>query len=152
LGPNTTSYNNTGLAASTTYYYVVRAVNSGGSSALSNEASATTQNPPPVTLVHVSSITMSWVASGSRFKAQAVVNVKDANGATVANATVTGNFTGSINNSGLSGVSNSSGNATVTSTSSIRSGTVTFTVTGIAGSNMSYDSSANVVTSAQISR
>ena len=152
LAANTTSYNNTGLSASTTYYYVVRAVNSGGSSALSNEASATTQTPPPLTQVHVGSITMSWVASGNRFKAQAVVNVKDANGANVPNATVTGNFTGSISNSGLSGASNTSGNATITSTSSIRNGTVTFTVTNITGSNMTYNSAANVVTSAQISR
>ena len=152
LAANATSYNNTGLAASTTYYYVVRAVNSGGSSAFSNEANATTQNPPALTAVHVSSITMSWVASGSKFKAQAIVNIKDANGANVPNATVTGNFAGSINNSGLSGVSNTSGNATVASTSTIRNGTVTFTVTGITGSNMTYDSAANVVTSAQISR
>ena len=152
LAANTTSYNNTGLAASTTYYYVVRAVNSGGSSALSNEANATTQAPPAVTQIHVHSISMSWVSSGSRFKARASVTVKDASGANVANATVTGNFTGAINNSGLSGVSNSSGVATITSTSSIRSGTVTFTVTNITGSNMNYDSAANVVTSAQLSR
>ncbi len=152
VAANSNAFNNTGLAASTTYYYVVRAVNSGGSSAFSNEASATTQNPPALTAVHVSSITMSWVASGSKFKAQAIVNVKDANGANVADATVTGNFTGSINNSGLSGVSNTSGNATVASTSTIRNGTVTFTVTGITGANMTYDSAANVVTSAQISR
>ena len=152
LSANTTSYNNSGLAASTTYYYVVRAVNSGGSSPLSNETSATTQTPPPISQVHVHSITMSWVASGNRFKAQAAVTVKDASGANVANATVTGNFTGSINNSGLSAGSNTSGVATITSTSSIRNGTVTFTVTGITGSNMNYDSAANVVTSAQISR
>jgi GH25 family lysozyme M1 (1,4-beta-N-acetylmuramidase) len=152
VAANSTSYNNTGLAASTTYYYVVRAINGGGSSALSNQASVTTQAPPAATQVHVSSITMSWVASGSRFKAQAVVNVKDANGVNVTGATVSGNFTGSINNSGLSGLSNGSGNSTITSTSSIRSGTVTFTVSNITGSNMTYNSAANVVTSAQISR
>lgn len=152
LGANVTSYNNTGLSASTTYYYVVRAVNSGGASALSNQASATTQAPPTTTPVHVDSITMSWVASGSKFKARATVTIKDASGNNVAGATVTGNFTGSINNSGLSGVSNSSGVAAITSTSSIRNGTVTFTVSNITGSNMTYDSAANVVTSAQISR
>jgi len=43
LGPNTTSYQNTGLAASTTYRYRVRAFNAGGSSPYSNIAAATTQ-------------------------------------------------------------------------------------------------------------
>ncbi len=152
LGANTTSYNNTGLTASTTYYYVVRASNTGGSSANSNEASATTQAPPASTPVHVQSITMSWVAAGSKFKARSVVRVVDAFGTAVSGATVTGDFTGSINNSGLSGVSNASGDATITSTSSIKFGTVTFTVSNIAGTNMSYDSAANVVTSASISR
>jgi hypothetical protein len=41
-GANTTSYNDTGLAASTTYYYRVRANNANGDSAFSNEANATT--------------------------------------------------------------------------------------------------------------
>src|SRR5204863_762000 len=45
LAANTTSYNNTGLAANTTYYYVVRASNAGGSSANSAQASATTFSP-----------------------------------------------------------------------------------------------------------
>ena len=46
LGPNTTSYQNTGLAASTTYRYRVRAFNAGGSSPYSNIAAATTQAAP----------------------------------------------------------------------------------------------------------
>ena len=92
------------------------------------------------------------VASGSRFKAQAAVTVRDGNGNAVTGATVTGNFTGSINNSGLSAVSNGSGVAIILATSSIKSGTVTFTVSNIVGSNMNYDSAANFVTSAQISR
>lgn len=43
VGANTTSFNNSGLAASTAYFYRVRATNSGGNSAYSNTASATTQ-------------------------------------------------------------------------------------------------------------
>lgn len=47
VGPNVTSYSDTGLAASTTYYYRVRAYNATGSSACSNEANATTFAPTP---------------------------------------------------------------------------------------------------------
>lgn len=108
--------------------------------------------PPPTITNHVQSITMSWVKSGSKYKARAVVNVVDASGAAVSGATVTGDFTGAINNSGLSGTSDSSGNATITSTSSITTGTVTFTVTNITGTNMSYNPAANVVTSASETR
>ena len=147
LSANSTSYSDSGLASSTTYYYVVRSRNGGGSSANTAQASATT-----LKATHVNSITMSWVLSGSKWKSRAVVNVKDAAGVNVANATVTGNFTGSINNSGLSAVTGTGGNATITSTGSIASGTVTFTVTNITATGTSYDSAANVVTSATHSR
>jgi hypothetical protein len=132
---------------------VVRAINSVDASPNSNEASATTaSNPPPTVAVHVQSITMSWVASGKKFKARAVVNVVDAVGAPVSNATVTGNFSGSIIESGVAAVTGAGGNATITSTASILRGTVTFTVGNIAGSNMTYDSAANIVGSGTISR
>lgn len=48
VGPNVTTYSDTGLAAETTYTYRVRASNSAGTSAYSNEATATTPAPPPV--------------------------------------------------------------------------------------------------------
>ncbi len=98
----------------------------------------------PANVVHVQSITMSWVASGTRFLSKAVVKVVDGNGNPVSGVTVTGNFSGAISNTGLSDVTGSLGNASITSTSSIRTGTVTFTVTGITGN---YDATANVVTS-----
>jgi hypothetical protein len=151
LAANTTSYSNTGLSASTTYYYVVRATNANGASANSNQASATTA-APPATPVHVNSITMSFVKSGGRFKTRAVVNVKNGSGANVANATVTGNFSGAISETGKTAVTDASGNATINSTGSIQSGTVTFTVTNVAGTGLTYDSAANVVSSGTISR
>ncbi len=148
LAANATSYNNTGLTPNTAYYYVVRATNSSGASANAAQATATTYKA-----VHVSSITMSWVlATGSKYKSRAVVNVQDSTGANVNAATVTGNFTGSIINSGLSGATGTGGNATITSTGSISTGTVTFTITGITGTSMTYDSAANVVSSATHSR
>ena len=51
VGPNITSYNDTGLAAATTYVYRVRAYNSVGNSAYSSPAQATTQAAPPGTQV-----------------------------------------------------------------------------------------------------
>ena len=148
LPANTTSYTNTSLTANTTYYYVVRAVNGSGASANSAQASATTFKS-----VHVNSITMSWVlASGINYRSRAVINVKDQSGVNVSNATVTGNFTGSISESNKTGVTSTGGSATITSTSSIASGTVTFTVTGITGTSMTYASGQNVVTSATHSR
>jgi hypothetical protein len=44
---NTTSFNNTGLAASTTYFYRLRSYNGSGNSSYSNEVSATTSALPP---------------------------------------------------------------------------------------------------------
>jgi hypothetical protein len=147
LPANTTSYGNTNLAANTTYYYVVRAANASGASANSVQASAKTHKA-----VHVHSITMSWVLSSGKYKSRAVVNVKDQSGVNVNAATVTGNFTGAISESGKTGVTGTGGSATITSTASILSGNVTFTVTGITGTAMTYSPSDNVVTSATHSR
>lgn len=146
LSANSTAYSDTGLSQNTTYYYVVRSRNASGSSANTAQASATTKRR-----VHVNSITRTWVLSGSRYKSRATVNVRDAAGLNVNSATVTGNFTGTFTNNGLSGVT-SSGNAVITSTSTLLNGTITFTVTNITGANMVYSSANNVVTSATHSR
>jgi subtilisin family serine protease len=70
LAANTTSYQNTGLAASTTYRYRVFASNSAGNSGSSNVASATTQGggtapaaPTGLTATAASSshINLSWI-------------------------------------------------------------------------------------------
>jgi fibronectin type III domain protein/PA14 domain-containing protein len=47
VGPNVTSYVDSGLPDSTTFYYRVRAYNGGGHSSYSNESSANTFYPPP---------------------------------------------------------------------------------------------------------
>ena len=144
---NATSYSDTGLSPSTTYFYVVRAENAAGASPNSNQASATTYRA-----AHVKAITMSWVKSGKKYKARAVVNVVDAAGTAVSGASVTGSFTGAISNAGLAGTTSSAGSTTITSSSSISSGTVTFTVSNITGAGLSYDPAANVVSAATISR
>ncbi|MFN7141186.1 MAG: fibronectin type III domain-containing protein, partial [Limisphaerales bacterium] len=147
LSANSTSYSDTGLSQNTTYYYVVRSRNASGSSANTAEVNATTRRA-----VRVQSITMSWVLSGSAYKSRAAVVVRDTAGVNVPSATVTGNFTGTFTNNGLSAVSSSTGTATITSSSTLTTGTITFSVTNITGTNMQYVSSANVVTSATHSR
>jgi hypothetical protein len=67
VGPNVTSYADSGLSHSTTYSYRVRAYNSGGDSGYTNESSATTLPPPPsppsnlaASGVSSSEINLSW--------------------------------------------------------------------------------------------
>lgn len=148
VGANVTSYANTNLSANTLYYYVVRSRNGSGSSANTAQASARTHKG-----VYVNSITRSWVlASSNRYNSRAVVIVKDLAGANVPSATVTGNFSGAISESNKNAVTGTGGSATITSTGSIASGTVTFTVTDITGSNLHYRPASNVITSATHSR
>ena len=59
VGPNVTSYNNTGLSSSTSYTYRVRAYNTGGNSSYSNTASATTFPPAPAAPSSLDAFTIS---------------------------------------------------------------------------------------------
>jgi predicted phage tail protein len=63
LGPNVTTYSNTGRPAGTTYYYRVVAYNSSGNSAFSNIATATTF--PPATVTPTAPSNLSVVALSS---------------------------------------------------------------------------------------
>ena len=67
VGPNVTTYQNTGLTAGTSYSYRVRAINATGLSTYSNTATATTTATPPAdptlltaTAVSASQINLSW--------------------------------------------------------------------------------------------
>jgi len=72
VGPNVSTYSDTGLAAATTYYYRVRAFNAAGQSAYSNIASATTQDQLPTapdnltaTAASSSQINLAWADRSS---------------------------------------------------------------------------------------
>src|SRR6185503_4051079 len=70
VGPNITTYADSGLTANTLYTYQVRAYNTGGESVFSNTASATTlTTPPPIpaaptglgaTATSSAAITLNW--------------------------------------------------------------------------------------------
>lgn len=100
--------------------------------------------PAPSTVLHVASITMDWQRAGKNRQGIATVKVVDANGAPVANASVTGSWTGACTSTWNS----STGTDGTTKAYSCRAPattTVTFCVTSITRSGWSYDPSANVV-------
>src|SRR5262245_33224340 len=60
IGPNVTSFNNTGLLAQTTYTYRVRAFNSTGTSGYSNYVTETTPVAPPAAPSNLTSAAISY--------------------------------------------------------------------------------------------
>jgi len=145
----TSAYADNTVINGTTYYYVVTAVNTGNyESAYSGQVSAT-----PVgggaTSMHVHSIVVTTVPQGAKLKGRAIVVIKDNNGNPVSNATVTGTFTGSFNET-RTGTTDATGTATIDTYSSYQKSSVTsihFCVTNVTGS-LTYNSGANVVTCA----
>lgn len=104
---------------------------------------------PPVggTKTHVSAISLSIAIKNKRYTAKAQVTVVDENGDPVANATVSGTFSGDVSGSG-SATTDANGVAEV---SIVKVGTIsafTFCVSNITHASMTYDSGANVVTCA----
>jgi aqualysin 1 len=116
----------------------------------------TTTPPPTVETVAVRSITTGASTTGNpnrpkAWQAQATVTIFDTGtNATVANATVTGSFAPGATSSCVTG---SSGSCTLASGNlSLSSSTTVFTVTGVSGTNMSYNSGANVAAQVTITR
>jgi len=95
------------------------------------------------TSVHIGDIDGSTQVSRKNWKATATFTVHDAGHAPVAGATVNFNYTGGISGSG-SCLTGTGGTCSFT-TGAIKNNltSVTFTVTGISGSNLAYVSSAN---------
>jgi hypothetical protein len=135
VGADVTNYSDSGLSPSTTYWYRVNAENSAGNSTWSNTASATTlDDTSDPTAVEVGSVNVTTVSSGKGFKSgQATVVVVDDLGGLVAGATVTGNFSGTFNETGVSDPPTDAMGTTVINTSESKKGSVsrTFCVTSI---------------------
>jgi hypothetical protein len=83
--------------------------------------------------------------NGNRNYGQAMVTVVDANGQPVSGATVSGTFTGDSANA-PNGITNASGQVTLSSPVNKNGSTWTFCVTGITKSGWTYNSSANLET------
>ena len=135
------------LAETTTYYWAVDEVNGAGTTAglLWSFTTGVASSTPEM---HVDSIVIDNQKSGKNYKGVAIVTIVDSSsGQPVANATVSGDFTGSFSESG-SAVTDGSGVATLTTAAKLPLPmTVTFTVTDVTEAGYIYNAANNVETS-----
>lgn len=108
-------------------------------------ASTGTEPPPPTsTVVSVSVLTGSASLMRNGWRATVGITVKDASGAAVAGAIVTGSFT--VGGTGVKCTTSTAGVCSVTSGNLSKSTSQTsFSVTDISGTGMTYDASKNAV-------
>lgn len=100
---------------------------------------------PPATSMKVSSVLTSTAAAGGGKKfATATVTVVDNNGNPVTNSTVTGNFSGTITQSGVSGVTGADGKVTLkTSTSASGTLSVNYCVSSLTHGSLTFDTAGS---------
>jgi endoglucanase len=107
--------------------------------------------PPPSictpSQTSVAALVTMVTGNGKNKRGRATITVTDNCGNPVANATVTGNFSGSFNESGRTGVTGANGVATITTNGKTGGNpVVTFCVSNITKNGLTYNASANVVT------
>jgi hypothetical protein len=100
--------------------------------------------PPPPTAVHIGDLDGAKQTVNSKsWRALVTVTVQDASDTLVANATVSGNWSGGLTGTG-SCMTNASGVCTITSANiSTRIASATFTVSNISASGYTYQASSN---------
>lgn len=142
-----TDYSDSGLTPDTTYEYSVEATDAAGNlSGLSAPLQVTTLAPPPAPAMHVADVTMSLVPVGRKWvSAQASVIVNDVDAQPVANATVSGNWSGLVNGE-ASGPTGADGRVVLLSpkVGNQASGELRLTVTDVSAADFDYDAGANV--------
>jgi fibronectin type III domain protein len=149
---NATTYSDAGLSASTTYTYRVKAVNAtlNLSSGYSNTAAAATESNPGDTTMHVSAMTGSSSANGKAgWKASVTITIANSNGP-VANATVTGTWSTGGSASCVTGTSGACSVSTGRIATSVPSATLT--VGNVTHATLTYQPSANTVSSVTVSK
>jgi len=115
----------------------------------SNSVQITVQAAPSVD-IYVGGITMSVVASGRNTAGQAVITVRDANGAARPGVTVSARWSGLTNDTDT-GVTNAAGQVVFTSNNTKKRGTFTVTVTNLSAAGYNYNPALNVETSDSVS-
>ena len=142
-----------GLQAGGTYYVALEVADeAGNSSGMPNVASAAAGNQLG-DFVHVVNVLIQWNYWAKLRTRWTVVTIVDEGGVPVANATVTGRWTGDRPTSkSSSGVTDCLGRVVIDGSRIHCDGGVTieFTVTGVTHATADYDSSANVETSGAV--
>jgi beta-glucanase (GH16 family) len=128
------------------YSITAKATDNSGLSTTSSAINVTGTSSTATSMSVASIVTGTASAGGGSKFGTAVVTIRDANGNPVPNATVTGTFSGSFNET-RSGVTGSNGSVTLTTTAKVK-GTVTVNlcVNDVSHSSLTYNSSANAIT------
>ncbi len=131
---NVTSFSDSGgLSPDTTYDYRVRATNGAGNSGYSNTASATTGPQTAGTSLTIASLVVTTDGVGQGQKVgRADILVEDENGNAIEGALVTGDFSGTLTEQGVSSTTDANGLAIVTTSISAKGKVdVTFCVSSV---------------------
>jgi len=130
------------------YTVTLTVTDNGGASDQATEAITVTEPVDPVSMA-VAAITVDSVnAGGGRRAPRARVTIHDDLGNAVAGAQVTGDFTGTVSETGVTGVTGADGIATLVSSKSLKVKLkITFCVTDVSGT-LTYVAGDNVVTCA----
>jgi FtsP/CotA-like multicopper oxidase with cupredoxin domain len=133
VGANVTMFSDAALSPDTAYDYRVRATNGAGNSGYSNTASATTDPETPGTSLTIASLVVTTDGVGQGFKVgRADVLVEDENGNAIEGALVTGDFSGTFTEPGISSSTDAGGLAVLTTSGSEKGRVnVTFCVNSI---------------------
>jgi PKD repeat protein len=100
--------------------------------------------------ISVRSITVSAASAPGGYQCTAVVSIKNAANGNVSGATVSGNWSGTMSGS-ASGVTGSSGAATIKSGKSKKRGTCTYTVGNVTATGSTYQPSSNLQNAGSVS-
>jgi beta-lactamase superfamily II metal-dependent hydrolase len=124
----------------------VTARDAAGNSAADLSDAAFTITAPPAPALHVHGLIVDNVSSGGgRWNGRATITVHDQNHAPVSGVVVTGNWSGLVVQNGVTGTTNGSGVATITSAKKKNpSGQFCFDVTNLAAGGYSYDLAADI--------